>query len=76
MTKQEISSKLVRARSLAIYELDKFIELILTTDPELKLNEATLMAAMSLRHLWENIQSDSELQNILKEAATEIKSSR
>ncbi|MEH2331558.1 hypothetical protein [Nostoc sp.] len=76
MTKQEISSKVVRARILAIYELDKFIELIGIADPELNLEQATVIAALIVRHLWKNIQGDPELQNLLKKVATDIKSSR
>ncbi|MEH2140347.1 MAG: hypothetical protein V7K42_27480 [Nostoc sp.] len=47
MTKR-ISSRVVRARTLAIYELEKFIEYMHSIDPELKPDEAILLAAFTL----------------------------
>ncbi|MEH2454499.1 hypothetical protein [Nostoc sp.] len=55
MTKQQISSssKLVDARSLAIYGLDQFIHYIRSLDPELTPSEATVIAAITLQKLPE-----------------------
>ena len=76
MTKQQISSssKLVDARTLAIYALDQFINYIRTTvDTELKANEATLLAGHILQSLPELFTEDPAALNQFRELAAEIK---
>ncbi|MHC5757042.1 hypothetical protein [Nostoc sp.] len=73
MTKQKISSKVVRARNLAIYELEKFFDYIRTIDPELEPNQAIVLAAFVLADLPNLFKQNPELVNRIKEIATNIK---
>ncbi|MBN3897344.1 MAG: hypothetical protein HWQ41_19310 [Nostoc sp. NOS(2021)] len=73
MTKQKISSKVVRARSLAIYELDQFIDYIHIVDPKLNIDQAIVLAAFALHDLPQLFQINPELLNRLKEIAQEIR---
>jgi hypothetical protein len=74
MTKKyKISSKAVDTRILAIYALDQLINYIRTIDPDLKLDEATLLAAVALHSLPELFQDNPLLVNRFREAAAEIK---
>ncbi len=53
MTKAKISSKQVRARSLAIYELEQFINYVHAIDPELRPDQAIALTAFILDRLPE-----------------------
>ncbi|MHC5751506.1 MAG: SGNH/GDSL hydrolase family protein [Nostoc sp.] len=71
--KHKISAKDVDTRILAIYALDQFIDYIRTVDPDLKPDEATLLAAIALHSLPELFQENPLRVNRFKEAAAEIK---
>ncbi|MEH1994156.1 hypothetical protein [Nostoc sp.] len=74
MTKKyKISAKDVDTRILAIYALDQLIDYIRTIDPDLKPDEATLLAAIALHSLPELFNDDPLLVNRFREAAAEIK---
>ncbi|MEH1771581.1 hypothetical protein [Nostoc sp.] len=73
MTKQKISSKVVRARNLAIYELEKFFDYIRTIDPQLEPNQAIVLAAFVLADLPNLFKQNPELVDRIKEIATNIK---
>jgi hypothetical protein len=73
MTKQKISSKVVRARSLAIYELEKFLDYIRTIDPELEPSQAIVLAAFVLSDLPNLFKQNPELVHRIKEIASDIK---
>ncbi|MEH2422486.1 MAG: hypothetical protein V7K48_16690 [Nostoc sp.] len=74
MPKRIISSKLVDARSLAIYQLDNFVNYVQSIDPELNLDEATQVAAIALHHLPTLFVDNPELVERLKERAATVKS--
>lgn len=76
MTKQEISSKVVRARSLAIYELEKFISYIRTVDPELEPDQAIKLTAFILDELPQLFQQNPTLLDRIKDTATNMKLKR
>ncbi|MEH1948162.1 MAG: hypothetical protein V7K77_14595 [Nostoc sp.] len=73
MTKQKISSKVVRARGLAIYELEKLYDYIRTIDPELEPDQAIVLAAFVLADLPNLFKLNPELVDRTKEIATDIK---
>lgn len=73
MTKSKISSKVVRARSLAIYELEKFFNYVHTIDPELTHDQTIVLAAFLLEGLPTLFQENPELLNRIKDIATTIK---
>ncbi len=73
MTKSKIPSKVVRARSLAIYELEKFLDYIRTIDPELEPSQAIVLAAFVLADLPNLFKQNPELVDRIKEIATDIK---
>lgn len=73
MTKQKISSKVVRARGLVIYELEKFLDYIRTIDPELEPNQAIVLAAFVLSDLPNLFKQNPELVDRIKEIASDIK---
>ncbi|MEH2210830.1 hypothetical protein [Nostoc sp.] len=73
MTKSKISSKVVRARSLAIYELEQFINYVRTVDPELEPDQAIVLTAYVLSDLPNLFQQNPELVDRVKEKATNIK---
>ncbi|OYD93127.1 hypothetical protein CDG76_20760 [Nostoc sp. 'Peltigera membranacea cyanobiont' 210A] len=73
MTKQKISSKVVRARSLAVYELEKLFEYIRTIDPELEPDQAIVLTAYMLSDLPKLIEQNPTLVDRIKEIATNIK---
>ncbi len=76
MTKSKISSKVVRARSLAIYELEKFFDYIRTIDPELEPDQAIVLAAFVLADLPNLFKLNPELVDRTKEIAKSIKLKR
>ncbi|MHC5720484.1 MAG: hypothetical protein ACYT04_81665 [Nostoc sp.] len=76
MTKQKISSKVVQARCLAIYELDKFIEFIRTIAPELELHQSIMLAVFLLSRLPELFKENPALMDQLKDVATDMKLKR
>ncbi|MEH2138901.1 hypothetical protein [Nostoc sp.] len=76
MKRQRISSKVVRARSLAIYELEKFIEYMHSVDPELKPDEAIVLASLTLQLLPEIFKENPDLVSQFQELATELKLKR
>ena len=73
MTKQKISSKVVRARGLAIYELEKFFDYIRTVDPDLEPDQAIVLTAYVLSDLPKLFQQNPALVDRVKEIATNIK---
>ncbi|MHC5740236.1 hypothetical protein [Nostoc sp.] len=73
MTKAKISSKVVRARGLAIYELEKFYDYIRTIDPELEPDQAIVLAAYVLSDLPKLFQQNPALTERIKEIATSLK---
>lgn len=75
MTKKQISSpsKEADTRSLAIYALDNLINYIRTLDPELRLDQATLLAAITLHSLPELFQQNPLMVDKFREAAAEMK---
>jgi hypothetical protein len=73
MTKHKLSSKVVRARSLAIYELEQFISYIRTVDPELDPSQAIVLTAYILSDLPKLFQQNPALTERIKEIATNLK---
>ena len=73
MTKQRISSKAVDARCLVLYELDQFIDYIRAADPELKPDDATVLAAVALHQMSEMLRENPVLTHRFREAAAKIK---
>ncbi len=73
MTKHKLSSKVVRARSLAVYELEKFFDYIRTIDPELEPDRAIVLTAFVLAELPSLFQQNPELVDRIKEIAANIK---
>jgi hypothetical protein len=73
MTKHKISSKVVRARSLAIYELEKFINYIHTMNPDLTHDQAIVLTAFLLEGLPALFQENPELVNRVRDIATDHK---
>ncbi|WP_335028277.1 hypothetical protein [Nostoc sp.] len=69
-----MSSKTVNARSLVLYELDLFIDCIRAVDPELKPDEATVLAAVALHQMSELLREKPVLIQRFREAAAKIKS--
>ena len=76
MTKQKISSKVVRARSLAVYELEKLFEYIRTIDPELEADQAIVITAYILSDLPQLFQQNPALVDRIKEIAATQKLKR
>ncbi|MFN6484622.1 MULTISPECIES: hypothetical protein [unclassified Nostoc] len=76
MTKQKLSSKEVRARSLAYYELEKFFGYILTIDPTMRSDEVIVLAAFILEGLPQLFQQNPALLDQVKEIATNMKLKR
>ncbi|MEH2164554.1 MAG: hypothetical protein V7K38_26760 [Nostoc sp.] len=76
MTKQKISSKVVRARTLLIYELEEFIGYIRTIDPELEPDQAIVLAAFILDGLPQLFQESPALLDRMKEIAKSVKLKR
>jgi hypothetical protein len=73
MTKSKISSRVVRARTLAVYELEKFFNYVHTIDPDLRDDQAIVLAAFLLEGLPALFQENPELLNRIKDIATTIK---
>ncbi|MDZ8096397.1 MAG: hypothetical protein RMZ42_31340 [Nostoc sp. DedQUE05] len=74
--KYKLSAKAVDTRILAIYALDQLIDYIRTLDPDLRPNEANLLAAITLHSLPKLFQENPLLVERFKEAATEMKHKR
>ncbi|MFN6527375.1 hypothetical protein [Nostoc sp. ChiSLP03a] len=75
MTKSKITSKVVRARSLAIYELEKFIGYIGTIDPELSPDKTIVLTASLLAGMPTLFEENPAMLNYVKEMAASIKTS-
>ncbi|MEH2000581.1 MAG: hypothetical protein V7L00_17850 [Nostoc sp.] len=75
MTKK-ISSKVVRARSLAIYELEKFIEYVGTLDSELQPDERIVLAAFLLQGLPQLFEQNPVLMDQVKVIAVKMRLKR
>ncbi|MEH2243393.1 hypothetical protein [Nostoc sp.] len=75
MTKR-MSSKLVDARTLASYELDKFIDYIHSVEPRLSLDQTTVLAPFALHDLPQLFQINPPLLDQLKLVATDIHKKR
>lgn len=73
MTKQKISSKVVRARGLAFYELEKFIAYVGTIDPELPSDRTIVLAASLLAGMPALFEENPDMLNHLKEMVASIK---
>ncbi|MGV0102519.1 hypothetical protein NSTCB13_01046 [Nostoc sp. DSM 114160] len=74
MKKSKISSsKVLRARSLAVYELEKLFDYIRTVDPELEPDQAIVLTAYLLADLPKLFQQNLELFGRIKEIATTVK---
>ncbi|MDZ8067764.1 MAG: hypothetical protein RMY64_19430 [Nostoc sp. DedQUE08] len=73
MTKSKITSKVVRARSLAVYELEKFFDYIRTIDPELDPSQAIVLTAYVLSDLPNLFRQNPELVGRIQETATKLK---
>ncbi|MEH1807554.1 hypothetical protein [Nostoc sp.] len=76
MTKSKISSKVVRARSLAIYELEQFINYVRTVDPELEPDQAIVLTAYILSDLPKLFQQNPSLVDRVKGIAANLKLKR
>ncbi|MEH2128314.1 hypothetical protein [Nostoc sp.] len=76
MTKSKISSKVVRARSLAVYELEKLFDYIRTIDPELEPDQAIALTAYILSDLPNLFVQNPELVARIKDIAANIKQKR
>ncbi|PHM11644.1 hypothetical protein [Nostoc sp. 'Peltigera malacea cyanobiont' DB3992] len=76
MAKHKMSEKEVRARSLAIYELEEFISYIRTIDPELQPDQAIVLTARVLDELPQLLQQNPALLDRIKEVATSMKIKR
>ncbi|RCJ34609.1 hypothetical protein A6769_22025 [Nostoc punctiforme NIES-2108] len=76
MTKQKISSKVVRARSLAIYELEQFINYVRTIAPGLEPDQTIVLTAFILDGLPELFQQNPVLLDQIKDIATNMKLKR
>ncbi|MEH1811937.1 MAG: hypothetical protein V7K26_03630 [Nostoc sp.] len=76
MTKAKISSKVVRARSLAIYELEKLFDYVRTIDPELEPDQAIVITAYILSDLPKLFQQNPALVDQIKEIAATQKLKR
>ena len=76
MIKHKMSSKVVRARSLAIYELEEFISYIRTIDPELQPDQAIVLTARVLDELPNLFEQNPTLLDRIKEVATSMKIKR
>ncbi|MEH1995897.1 hypothetical protein [Nostoc sp.] len=76
MTKSKISSKVVRARSLAVYELEKLFDYIRTVDPELEPDQAIVLTAYILSDLPKLFQQNPSLVDEVKGIATNMKLER
>lgn len=73
MTKEKISSKVVRARSLAMYELEQFINYVRGVDQELKPDQAIRLAAYALSELPRLFQENPTLLNQLQMTGAKIR---
>ena len=73
MTKQKISSKLVRARSLAMYELEQFIGYIRSIEPELRPDQVVVLTAFILNDLPKLFQQNPKLLERIKEIAENMR---
>lgn len=73
MIKRKISSNVVDAKILAVYELDQFINYIHAVDPDLNLNECIAVAAVALHNFPKLFQETPWLMDHLKETAAAIK---
>ena len=76
MTKQKISSKVVRARSLAVYELEKLFDYIRSIDPELEPDQAIVLTAYMLSDLPKLLQQNPTLVDRIKEIGADMKLKR
>lgn len=74
--KHKISANAVDARILAIYALDQLIDYIRTVDSDLKPDEATFLAAVTLHRLPELFRENASLVDRFREAGAEIKRKR
>ncbi|MEH1781743.1 MAG: hypothetical protein V7L26_22055 [Nostoc sp.] len=74
--KHKVSAKAVDTRILAIYALDQLIDYIRTIDPDLKPDEATFLAAITLHSLPELFRENASLVDRFREAGAEIKCKR
>ncbi|MBN3892512.1 MAG: hypothetical protein HWQ43_26330 [Nostoc sp. JL31] len=72
MTKSKISSKVVRARSLVIYELEQLINYVRTVDPELEPDQAIVLTAYILSDLPKLFQQNPALVDRVKDMAATI----
>ncbi|MBN3877952.1 MULTISPECIES: hypothetical protein [unclassified Nostoc] len=73
MTKQKISSKVVRARSLVIYELEQLINYVRTLDPEVEPDQAIVLTAYILSDLPRLFQQNPSLVDQVKGIAANMK---
>ncbi|WP_445629062.1 hypothetical protein [Nostoc sp. DSM 114167] len=73
MTKAKLLSKAVRARSLAVYELDQLISYIRTIDSDLQPHQAIVLTAFVLADLPNLFKQNPELVDRIKEIAANIK---
>ncbi|MHC5753745.1 MAG: hypothetical protein ACYTXF_24555 [Nostoc sp.] len=73
MTKQKISSKVVRARSLVIYELEQLINYVRTLDPEVEPDQAIVLTAYILSDLPRLFQQNPSLVDPVKGIAANMK---
>ncbi|MEH2123717.1 hypothetical protein [Nostoc sp.] len=74
--KYKLSAKAVDTRILAICALDRLIDYIRTIDPDLKPDEATLLAAITLHSLPQLFQETPLLVDRFRDAAAEMKRKR
>ncbi|MEH2197404.1 hypothetical protein [Nostoc sp.] len=76
MTKSKLSSKVVRARTLAVYELEKLFDYIRTIDPELEPDQVIVLTAFVLSDLPNLFKQNPELVERMKGIATNVKLKR
>ena len=74
MRKQKLSSEAVDVRDLAIYELDQFISFMRGIDPDLTVDEATVLVGIALHYLPLLYIENPPLVEMLRETAVTVKS--
>ncbi|MEH2243392.1 hypothetical protein [Nostoc sp.] len=72
--KRIIPSNLINPKTLAIYELEKLVAYVHTIDPELKSNQATMIAAEILSQLPELLMKNTSIIEQIKELGALLRS--
>ena len=73
MTKENISSREVRARGLVIYELEQFIKYIKSIDSELRADQVLVITAFLIKKLPELFEKNPHLMDQLNDMILQTK---